>query len=100
MRDGECWELPLSGRITKGREYGLLPTVLASDWKGGVTAIRKDTGKQRLDQWKDYVRIKYLMKYPHPMHSEMRMGWMPGWTDLKPLATDKYHSAPLKHGES
>ena len=68
----------------------LLPTPVATDWKGGTSAIRKDTGKQRLDQWRDYVKSVYGMTYPHPTHSEMRMDWPAGWTDLKPLETDKF----------
>jgi hypothetical protein len=28
---------------------------------------------------------------------ESMMGWPIGWTDLKPLVTDKCHSAPPQH---
>jgi hypothetical protein len=33
----------------------------------------------------------------NPMWVEWLMGWPIGWTDLKPLATDKFQSAWLKH---
>ena len=33
-----------------------------------------------------------------PEAHEYLMGWPIGWTDLKPLGTDKSHCAPLKHG--
>ena len=36
----------------------------------------------------------------NPMWVEWLMGWPLGWTDLKPLATDKYHCVQLQHGES
>jgi hypothetical protein len=36
----------------------------------------------------------------NPTWVEWLMGWPPGWTDLKPLATDKSHCAPQQHGES
>ena len=36
----------------------------------------------------------------NPTWVEWLMGWPLGWTDLKPLATDKSHFAPLKRGES
>ena len=36
----------------------------------------------------------------NPMWVEWLMGWPLGWTDLKPLETDKYHYAQLQHGES
>ena len=35
----------------------------------------------------------------NPMWVEWLMGWPLGWTDLKPLATDKSHCAPQQHGE-
>ena len=34
-----------------------------------------------------------------PNHYEWLMGWPLGWTDLKPLETDKSHFAPLQHGD-
>ena len=99
MLDGVSWEVGTSARIIKEIESGYLPTVLATDWKGGCTAVRKDKQRQRLDQWRDYVKIKYGMTYPHPTHSELRMGWPEKWTDLKPLETDKYQSWLKLHSE-
>jgi hypothetical protein len=34
----------------------------------------------------------------NPTWVEWLMGWPLGWTDLKPLATDKFHSAQQLHG--
>jgi hypothetical protein len=36
----------------------------------------------------------------NPTWVEWLMGWPLGWTDLKPLATDKSHCVPQQHGES
>jgi len=36
----------------------------------------------------------------NPTWVEWLMGWPPGWTDLKPLETDKSHCVPQQHGES
>ena len=36
----------------------------------------------------------------NPDWVEWLMGWPLGWTDLKPLATEKSHCAPQQHGES
>ena len=36
----------------------------------------------------------------NPTWVEWLMGWPLGWTDLKPLATDKSHYVPQPHGES
>ena len=100
MQDGECLALTMPDMTTKGTGCGLLPTMLATDWKGGTTAIRKDKGAQRFDQWRDYIKIKFGMTYPHPTHSECRMGWPLGWTDLKPLAMDKFRLWINLHGKS
>jgi hypothetical protein len=35
----------------------------------------------------------------NPMWVEWLMGWTLGWTDLKPLETDKYHYARQQHGK-
>jgi hypothetical protein len=99
MRDGVLSEQTPPEWITNANESGLLPTVMASDWKGGTTAIRKDRGDYRMDQWRDYVKIKYGLTYPHPTHSELRMGWPQRWTDLRPLEMDKYLEWQLLHGE-
>ena len=100
MHRGECWGLTRSAWITGETESGLLPTVTATDWKGGTVAIRKDRGDQRLDQWRDYVKIKYGLTYPHPTHSETRMGWPIGWSELKPLETPKFQQWLRLHGKS
>ena len=98
MQDGECWELTLQDLTISDTESGLLPTVLATDWKGGTTAPRQDNGKLRFDQWRDYVKLKHGLTYPHPTHSEMRMGWPTGWTDLKPLEMDKSRNVQQQPG--
>jgi len=99
MLNGVSLEVAIVLRINKDKEYGYLPTPMATDWKGGTNSIRKDRGNYRLDQWRDYVKVKYGMTYPHPTHSELRMGWPEGWTDLKPLETDKFHKWLHLHGE-
>ena len=103
MQDGECWEQIQLGLTTKETGSGwspkeLKPTVLATDYKEGTTAIRKDRGDQRTDQWRDYVKINYGLKYPHPTHSEVRMGWPTEWTALKPLGMDKFQQWLDLHG--
>jgi hypothetical protein len=90
IQDGELLELMPPDIITSANAYGLLPTPIATDWKGGTTAIRKDTGKPREDQWRDYVKLHYGLTYPHPTHSELRMGFPEGWSELKPLEMPKF----------
>lgn len=97
MLDGVSSEVATLVRITKGNDSGFLPTVMATDWKGGTTSIRKDRGDQRLDQWRDYVKVKYGLTYPHPTHSELRMGWPEKWTDSEPLEMDKFRQWQRLH---
>lgn len=35
----------------------------------------------------------------NPTWVEWLMGWPPGWTDLKPLVTDKFPCVPQQHGD-
>ena len=97
MLNGECWERTMLAALTKDSGSGLLPTPMATDWKGGTASIRKDTGKQRLDQFRDWCKSLHGLTYPIPGHSEAVMMWPIGWSDLKPLATDKYQQWQQRH---
>ena len=100
MQDGECWEqIPLDLPTTEP-EFGWLPTPIATDWKGGCSAIRKDKGKPRTDSIRMYIKTKFDITYPHPNFLEALMDWPLGWTELKPLVTDKFPCVQQQHGES
>ena len=100
MRNGECWEqIPLDFPITEPG-FGWLPTPIATDWKGGCSAIRKDTGKPRTDSIRMYIKTKFNITYPNPNFLEALMEWQPGWTDLKPLVMDKSPCVQQPPGES
>lgn len=90
MRNGDVYQHPLSALPTTATVSGLLPTPLATDWKGGTSSIRKDKGTQRLDQFRDWIKSVHGLTYPIPEHSEAVMGWPIGHTDLKPLAMDRF----------
>jgi hypothetical protein len=114
MLDGECWELATSVRPTKETECGSWPTPATRDYKGGHSPsaiIRKD-GKSRMDILPNVVAyggltIQQLSALPqgsseraqqlNPLWVEWLMGWCIGWTDLKPLETDKFHSVQQWH---
>jgi hypothetical protein len=108
MRDGECWEQRMLEQSIRGTEFGSLekiPTPTASDHKR--TPMKKSYADRPktlgvpddLAKWAvrksglDHARLE-------PVLWEWAMGWPEGWTDLKPLATDKSHCAPQQHGES
>ena len=97
MRSGECWERTMSVGRTKGTGSGSLPTPMASDWKGGTAAVRKDTGRQRLDQFRDWCKSLHGLTYPIPGHSEAVMMWPAGWSDLRPLEMDRFQQWQQRH---
>jgi len=104
MRGGECWEQTPLGLVTIEKEFGYWPTPTASDWKatGKLESLKRQgdkngAGHQNRPQY-HYAR-KYNMKMPLAAQ-EILMKWPLGWTDLKPLATDKCHSVPQQPGDS
>lgn len=98
MLNGECWVLTSPVSTTEENAFGLLPTPIATDWKGGTTSKRKDNGKERLDEWRHFVKARYGMTYPHPTHSEVRMGFPEGWSEPKPLEMHRFLKWQHQHG--
>jgi hypothetical protein len=116
------------GRRTSETDSGLWPTptvcgnynrkgASATSGDGLATAVRmwptptSVSGNQvgRLDEWggsrsravmKTLVTPQELCGALNPTWVEWLMGWPLGWTDLKPLAMDRFHSAPQRPGES
>jgi len=104
MQDGECWEQIPSGLVTIEKEFGYWPTPMATDWKatGKLETLKRQgdkngAGHQNRPQY-HYAR-KYNMKMPLAAQ-EILMMWPLGWTDLKPLEMDKFHSVQQPLGES
>jgi len=92
MRTGECYQLPMLEQNINEKEYGLWPTPTTPSGGGncGGSGAYKNA-------------IKNGTHIPHsinPSLYEWLMGWPIGWTDLKPLETDKFHFALQQHGES
>jgi len=97
MRNGECWELPMLAHHTSEIESGsLLPTPLKSDWKGANKNSSFDSRNRQYIAWDDGSGAGTL--YPNPLAYEALMGWPLGWTDLKPLETDKFQKWQDEHG--
>ena len=105
MRDGECWEQRTLEQTIRGTGFGLsekLPTPQASD--------NRDRGNMSNPSIQRRVAIgKQIMLSQsvdpnsgqlNPTWVEWLMGWPLGWTDLKPLETDKFHCVQQLHGES
>ena len=124
MQGGECWEHQTLERSMKGSESGLLPdnqnffhTPNTTGLDGGSNS--RKALKKRISAWPTPTTptgggnvggsgayknaIKNGTHIPHsinPSLYEWLMGWPTGWTDLKPLETDKFHFALQQHGES
>jgi len=73
------------------------PTPTAVTNTGGA-ALCKWGGSGSREMLKKIVTPEELNGALNPTWVEWLMGWPLGWTDLEPLATDKYLSAPLKRG--
>jgi hypothetical protein len=129
--DGQCWELPMSGRAISATASGLWPTPTCpnggrsvahvTDWRSPRTAYSASGKKVQVDlaqavkRWSTPVAddtghraSKYAQGGTalstqaggalNPTWVEWLMGWPLGWTDLEPLATAKYPSAPPPRG--
>ena len=110
MRDGECWGHITPVLPTSATGSGLWPTPCASDGK--------HHGKERYilgsrKKWADGIRnapptekITYayfdsgLKEELYPVAHELMMTWPLGWTDLRPLETDKFRQWLEWHGGS
>ena len=85
MRGGMLFQLQESERHTSGSVSGSWPTPTARDWKG---------------KGREWSLPNHLGGSPNPTWVEWLMGWPIGWTDLKPLETDKFQQWCEKHGNT
>jgi hypothetical protein len=129
MRDGELWEQLTQVPRTDEIESGLWPTATASDSKNTAnrTATRHNPNSKHHSGTTlvDAVRIwptptaqdcknngapSQMHRNTKPLNAEIGgslnptwvewlMGWPLGWTDLKPLETDKFQQWLHSHGE-
>ena len=89
MRNGQCWELEMLEQIISEIESGLLaktkpkqfPTPTCHNAKEGAYPSEYERNTPSL--------ATHAGGKLNPMWVEWMMGWPLGWTDLKPLETDK-----------
>lgn len=107
MRDGECWELPMSVGSSRGSGYGLWPTLKASD--GDQYSRNSAYFKRRRLIAPDLPVIVGLSTPPTPMGfygrlnpawTEWLMGWPIGWTESGQSAMAKTREWLQQHGKS
>jgi hypothetical protein len=103
MLDGELWERITSEPRTNGIGSGSLPTPQASDGtmkiKFKVPAIENHITSEKHALPLIYKLLQMGVGLESiPETYEWIMLWPKGWTDLKPLATDKYQQWLHSHG--
>jgi hypothetical protein len=122
MLNGECWERQILEQNTTEKEYGLLPDNekffhTPTTGASGGSNSRKALKKRKEAIWptpttpsgggnaggsgahKNALKHgTYIPSLINPNLYEWLMGWPQGWTDLKPLETDKYHKWQQLHG--
>lgn len=92
--DGELYLLPQPALPIYGRESGFFPTPVASMCKGSsIKSLTRKDGRDRTRDRLDHFIYAHHGGKLNPEWVEWLMGWPIGWTDLKPLATDKFPSA-------
>lgn len=124
---GRLWELPTLEPTISGTECGLWASPNAWDWKdsGASQGNRKSPNLGTQVHWPtprtkgmcggsgswDLLNKNTTVEEARQMGAgnggklnptwvEWLMGWPLGWTDLKPLATDKSPCVPQEHGKS
>ena len=102
MRDGECWEQLTLEQTIRGTEFGLSEKWPTPRSCSAMAATLTDKGKR-------FPNLETVMAHSdkttiggklNPMWVEWLMGWPLGWTDLKPLETDKSLCVLQPLGES
>ena len=91
MRDGDCFQLAWLVPHIHDYECGAWPTPRASS--GGGNAGGSHARRKALR------RGTYVAQKQNPQLTEWLMGWPIGWTDLKPLETDKFRQWLNSHGK-
>jgi hypothetical protein len=98
MHDGECWEVTTLEPPSVENESGYLPTPRASVGTHGICWKRAKSGDHR-SQIEDYLASLSLNHGGQVTRGltvnadfqDWLMVWPTGWSDLKPLGTDRFH---------
>jgi len=108
MQLGECWELLTPEPRTNEIESGLWPTICKREIDNtgsrileGTSEIAKD-GRRWGASLTTVIKSKTIYKVGklNPVIGELWMAWPIKWTDLQPLAMDKFQQWLQWHGES
>jgi hypothetical protein len=98
MQSGACSVLLMPAHLISEIESGYWPTPTAHNAKECDAPAEATLNTPTLTHQArggDKTQPKYL----NPTWVEWLMGWPLGWTDLKPLATDRFQQWLLAHGK-
>ena len=105
MRGGECWAQSMPVRPTSGNGSGLWPTPCASEgldcgtnWESLAAVDRGGRIARRIASTGGPETRQTTHAQLNPAWVEWLMGWPIGWTDLEPLATDRFQQWRHSHG--
>ena len=106
MRTGVCYRLAPLVRHIHGKDCSYWPTPTKSDAGGGASAKearRALAGETRASGHKVARKLGHFfaLRYgtqPRPIFWDWMMGWVPNWSALQPLETDKYLRWLQQHG--
>jgi hypothetical protein len=98
LQDGVCWEVtkPEAFQTAKGSGLSLMRPTASDGLRQSFrieSLVRKGHGDGNLSEQLARVHQKKLT----PECGEILMRWPEGWTDLKPLETDKILSWQRQH---
>ena len=95
MQDGECWGLADTERLMTEREYGCwVGTPTCQNMKGTTPSLKFSEGRLPTPA----CLAKLNGGKPNPEWGEWLMGWVIGWTELQPLAMDRFRKWQQQHG--
>lgn len=102
MRNGECWGRTMPTAFTRERGCGLsLPTPIATEYRGAGRKRFRGSEKYRGGKMSEALRTcESDPIYLNPSFAELTMMFPMGWTDLRPLETDKFREWQRLHGKS
>jgi hypothetical protein len=101
MRNGECFQEQDRERHICAREFSLLPTIGASEYKGAAKARFVGSPDYRGAKMVEGLRTgRNDPAYLSPLFAEWAMGWPSEWSDLKPLETVKFQQWLRAHGRN
>jgi hypothetical protein len=100
-RDGIAYPLPSAALLTSATGLGLLPTPTVQQGRNR-TSGRSNPNSEHHDglTLMDWLWLNVGQVKQKPSFVEWMMDWPLGWTDLRPLETDKSLNAPHSPGES